>query len=184
MACSLGGMEPVHPQFQSSLDVPNAGSLLAVPALLANGLLRYTDKHFELPRGFYGLYSIFLLLAFLVLARVKSAEGLRYCAPGEWGKLLGLDRIPEVKTVREKVAHLSENGKAHEWSTVLCQDWMNENPEHAAVLYIDGHVRVYHGNMANLPKHYVARQKLCLRATCDYWVNAMNGAPFSYYQGC
>jgi len=30
---------------------------------------------------------------------------LRYCAPGEWGKLLGLDRIPEVKTIREKIAN-------------------------------------------------------------------------------
>jgi len=54
-----------------------------------------------------------------------------------------------------------------EWSTTLCQEWMNENPEHAISLSIDGHVRVYHGNKANLPKHYVARQKLCLRAACD-----------------
>ena len=29
-----------------------------------------------------------------------------------------------------------------------------------------------------LPRHYVTRQKLCLRATTDYWVNAMDGAPF------
>ena len=32
------------------------------------------------------------LAVFLALARVKSLEGLRYCAPGEWGKVLGLDR--------------------------------------------------------------------------------------------
>jgi hypothetical protein len=55
---------------------------------------------------------------------------------------------------------------------------MHEEPEHAGVVYIDGHVRVYHGEKANIPKHYVARQKLCLNATCDYWVNAMNGNPF------
>ena len=28
------------------------------------------------------------------------------------------------------------------------------------------------------PRHYVARQRLCLRATTDYWVNAMDGQPF------
>ncbi len=151
---------------------------MALPALLANGLLRHTDTLFRLPNGYYGLYTIFLLLAFMLLSRIKSIEGLRYCPPGEWGKLLGLDRIPEVKIVREKIAILAEYGKTGEWSATLCQDWMNEQPEHATALYIDGHVRVYHGKQANLPKHYVARQKLCLHATCDYWVNAMNGNPF------
>ncbi|MGH8606457.1 MAG: putative transposase, partial [Gammaproteobacteria bacterium] len=29
-----------------------------------------------------------------------------------------------------------------------------------------------------LPKHYVARERLCLRATIDYWVNALDGQPF------
>ena len=52
------------------------------------------------------------------------------------------------------------------------------NPENAAMLYIDGHVRVYHGKKARLPKHSIARQRLCLHATCDYWVNTMNGEPF------
>lgn len=171
-------MGPTEPQFQSCVDIPNAGVLLALPALLANGLLRHTDKLFQLSKGFYGLYTIFLLLAFTLLSRIKSVESLRYCAPGEWGKLLGLDRIPEVKTIREKIANLAQNGKTKEWSAALCQDWMNENPEQAAVMYIDGHVRVYHGEKALLPKHYVTRQKLCLHATCDYWVNAMNGNPF------
>jgi hypothetical protein len=171
-------MEAIDPYFTASMDIPNGGALLALPALLANGLMRYTDKYFQLPKGYYGLSTIFLLVAFMLLARIKSIEGLRYCAPGEWGKLLGLDRIPEVKTFREKVSHLSHQGKVGEWSAEICQDWMNEHPEHAASLYIDGHVRVYHGKQANIPKHYVARQKLCLRATCDYWVNAVDGTPF------
>lgn len=178
LACSLGCMEAVDPCFTASVDIPNGGVLLALPALLANGLMRYTNKYFQLPKGYYGLSTIFLLVAFMLLARIKSIEGLRYCAPGEWGKLLGLDRIPEVKTFREKVSRLSHDGKVGEWSAAICHDWMNEHPEHAASLYIDGHVRVYHGNQANIPKHYVARQKLCLRATCDYWVNAVDGKPF------
>lgn len=55
---------------------------------------------------------------------------------------------------------------------------MAASPEAAAVLYVDGHVRVYHGAQTRLPKHYVARERLCLRATADYWVNAMDGQPF------
>jgi len=178
LACSLGGMEAIDPCFKMALDIPNAGTLLAIPALLANGLIRHTEKHFQLPKGYYGLYTLFLLTSFMLLARIKSVEGLRYCAPGEWGKLLGLDRIPEVKTLRRKISHLAEEGKVTEWSAALCQDWMGENPEHAASLYIDGHVRVYHGHKAKIPKHYVAREKLCLKAICDYWVNAVDGKPF------
>jgi len=114
----------------------------------------------------------------MALTRLKSIEALRYCAPGEWGKLLGLDRIPEVKTLRDKVRHLSQSEQAQQWGADLCQQWMDAAPELAGTLYIDGHVRVYNGSQTKLPRHHVARQRLCLRATTDYWVNAMDGQPF------
>jgi prepilin-type processing-associated H-X9-DG protein len=152
--------------------------LFALPALLAIGLLHQAHKYFQLPKGYYGLESLFLMLAFLALARLPSLEQLRYCAPGEWGKLLGLDRIPEVRTLRNKIALLGAQQQAQAWSAELCAHWMGENPEQAAVLYVDGHVRVYYGHQTPLPRHYVARQKLCLRATTDYWVNALDGQPF------
>ena len=81
----------------------------------------------------------------MALARVKNIESVRYCPPGEWGKLLGLDRIPESKTMRNKVHLLTEGGQAQQWSGALSRDWMAMFPETAGVLYIDGHVRVYHG---------------------------------------
>jgi len=178
MAASVGELTAVEPAFQAVSDVPNGGVLLALPALLAVGLLHQAHKYFQLPKGYYGLESLFLMLAFLALARLPSLEQLRYCAPGEWGKLLGLDRIPEVRTLRNKIALLSEQQQASSWSAELCAQWMGEAPDKAAVLYVDGHVRVYHGHQTPLPRHYVARQKLCLRATTDYWVNAMDGQPF------
>jgi len=170
MAASVGELTAVEPVFRAVSDVPNGGVLLALPALLAIGLLHQADKYFQLPKGYYGLESLFLILAFLALARLPSLEQLRYCAPGEWGKLLGLDRIPEVRTLRKKLALLSEQEQASCWSAELCAQWMGEDPDKAAVLYVDGHVRVYHGHQTQLPRHYVARQKLCLRATTDYWV--------------
>lgn len=178
VAASLGALTAVAPDFQTALDVPNGGVLCALPALLAVGLLASADVFFTLPRGYYGLDSLFLLLAFMALARLKTIESLRYCAPGEWGKLLGLDRIPEVRTLRHKLHWLAEHGQPEPWSAELCRHWMAAAPEQAGVLYIDGHVRVYHGQQALLPRHYVARQKLCLRASTDYWVNAMDGQPF------
>ena len=82
--------------FRTVQDVPNAGVLLALPALLAVGLLHQAHKYFRLPKGYYGLDSLLLLLAFMALARLESIESLRYSAPGEWGNLLGLERVPEV----------------------------------------------------------------------------------------
>ena len=62
-----------------------------------------------------------------------------------------------------------------QWSSTLAREWMEGEPESAGTLYIDGHVRVYHGSLTQLPRRYVARQRLCLRGTTDYWVNAMDG---------
>ncbi|MGB5661331.1 MAG: putative transposase [Thermoanaerobaculia bacterium] len=178
VAASVGELEAIAPDFQPALDVPNGGVLFALPALLAVGLLESTARYFELPKGYYALDSLFLLLAFMALARLKSIESLRYCAPGEWGKLLGLDRVPEVRTLRNKLHLLARDERPEQWSAELCKRWMEAAPEQAGTLYIDGHVRVYNGQQTQLPRHYVARQRLCLRATTDYWVNAMDGQPF------
>ena len=175
---SIGAGGEQIPSFQPYVDLENGGVLLALPALLAVGLLRHTRNYFKLPKGYYGIESIFLLLAFMALCRIKSVESLRYSPPGEWGKLLGLDRIPEVKTLREKLANLASQEAEKEWNAKLCTEWMEASPQDAGVLYIDGHVRVYHGNQTKLPRHYVAREKLCQRATTDYWINALDGQPF------
>ncbi|RPJ13009.1 MAG: hypothetical protein EHM30_12245, partial [Desulfobacteraceae bacterium] len=94
------------------------------------------------------------------------------------GKILGLDRIPEVRCLREKIASLSEDDAPLKWSRLLSRDWMEKDPEAAGVLYVDGHVRVYHGYKTKLPKRFVSRQRLCLRGTTGYWVNDLNGKPF------
>ena len=92
---------------------------------------------------------------------------------------MGLDRILEVKTLRKKIGVLcAEQGRAQRWSGTLVQERMAGHPESAGTIYVDGHVRVYHGGLAKLLRRYVARQRLCLRGTIDYWVNAMDGEPF------
>jgi hypothetical protein len=179
IAASVGELQAAQPRFELVDDVPQGGVLIALPALLSIGLLRHTREHFSLPPGFYGIESIFLVLAFMALARVRSAEELRYQAPGEWGKMLGLDRIPEVRTLRKKLGLLCvEAAPSMDWSSTLAKDWMAQDPESAGTLLIDGHTRVYHGSLTPLPRHYVTRERLCLRATTDYWVNALDGQPF------
>jgi hypothetical protein len=57
-------------------------------------LLSKSREMFSMSEGFYPLESIFLLLALMALARIPSLEALRYVAPGEWGKLIGLSSHP------------------------------------------------------------------------------------------
>ena len=179
LLAAVGVLRQAPVQFECAADVPLGGVLWALPALLAEGLLRHSRELFELPEGFYPLETIFLVLAFMALARVRSLEALRYQPPGEWGQLVGLDRIPEVRTLRQKLGQLCEPpGVALHWSSQLAREWMATQPEHQGVYYADGHVRVYHGELTALPRRYVARQKLCLRGTTDYWVNALDGRPF------
>ena len=179
VAASLGVLSSAPIQFVAASDVPKGGVLFALPALLTQGLLRHTAEMYQLPPGFYGMASIFLLLALMALARIKSIEQLRYVAPGEWGNLLGLDRIPEVRTLRQKLEILCQQaGRAMRWNTALAREWMSGLGESEMVFYVDGHVRVYTGDLTPLPRHYVARERLCLRATTDYWINAMDGQPF------
>lgn len=169
-------------RFERCEDVSQGGVLLALPALLGCGLLRHSAKYFHLPEGYYTLGNIFLLLGLMTLNRVKSVEELRRSAPGEWGKILGLDRCPVVETLREKIQMITHSGPAVEqWAAALAQDWIQAETLEQGVgglLYlVDGHVRVYHGSQTKLPRHYVARQRLCCRATTDYWVNQPEGSP-------
>jgi hypothetical protein len=181
VAAAMGALESAPIEFAAACDLAQGGVLLAVPALLAAGLLRRRSEFYQLPDGFYGIESIFLLLALMALARIRSLEQLRYQAPGEWGKLLGLDRIPEVRTLRAKLKLLCQDmGRALRWNAELAREWIARQEDAELYFYCDGHVRVYHGDQTHLPRHYVARERLCLRATTDYWINAMDGQPFLY----
>ncbi len=174
---SLGLLSLAESQFTPCYDVTNAGVLAALPALALNGLYHDIDKVFDEFTGYYSITQVLTLLGFMALCRVKTVEKLGQEPPGEWGKLLGLDRIPGVKCLREKLTQLSKDNRGAEWGEVLSQRWMNDSPDLAGVLYIDGHVRLY-GGKENLPKQYVSRERLCLRGMMDFWVNDMLGQPF------
>jgi hypothetical protein len=179
VAAAVGVLNEAPVAFEAVDDVPCGGVMCALPALMMLGLLRHTRSMFSLPPGFYPIEAIFMVVAFLALARVRSLEQMRYEAPGEWGKLLGLDRIPEVKTLRRKLDHLTDDQKnVFKWSQTVAKEWLEADAQSVGGLYVDGHVRVYHGKLTKLPRRYVSRERLCLRGTTDYWVNAMDGQPF------
>ena len=179
MLASAGLMTEAEPVFAAPAHaVAHGGVLAALPMLLRAGLLGAANRLFRLPDGFYGLTTILLFVAFMTLARVRNPESLRYQAPGEWGAILGLDRCPETKTLRRKIRLLtSAEHTVRDWQSALARTWATEHDDDWATLAVDGHVKVYTGRNGRLPKHFVARQKLCLPASVSYWVNALGGAP-------
>jgi len=175
---AFGVCEGAPVRFEPCLDVPKGGVLCALPVLLANGLLEGAEQLLGAVKGYYTTFHILLLLAFMALCRIKTVEKIRGHAPGEFGKLLGLDRIPEVRCLRKKIDDLSAGDTAEQWACHLSKHWMDMDTNSAGTLYIDGHVRVYHGGLTKPPRRYVSRERLCLRGTTDYWVNDAIGRPF------
>lgn len=91
--------------------------------------------------------------------------------------LLGLDRAPETKTIRRKLTELVERGQASRLSAGLAERWVRQAPRALGYLYVDGHVRAYNGEKHRLTKTHVARRRLCMPATTDYWINDKNAEP-------
>ena len=175
---ALGLLPSASTCFEPCRDVTFGGVLCALPALACNGLFSHIEECFKDLKGYYTTIHILILLAYMALCRIKTVEQLRYQPPGELGKLLGLDRIPEVRCLRHKLGILVGDEAPEKWAALLSRDWMEQNPGLAGTLYIDGHVRVYHGSLTKLPRRYVSRQRLCLRGITDYWVNDIQGQPF------
>lgn len=170
---------PVH--FQNCQSLPFGGVLLLVPFLLESGLLSFKNHYQEVDPGYYYIDAIVLLLAFMYLCRIKNPEQLKSINPGEFGKLLGLDRVPEAKCLRKKLKAICGQQKAAQWNMELAKTWASG--DESAFYYIDGHVQVYHGYQAQLGKKYISRQKLCLPGVQEFWVNDAAGMPYFYVCG-
>jgi hypothetical protein len=169
--------------FNAHEGVCGAGVLLLLPALLCQGLLKTKEVYQLSSSHYYGLESVVLTLAIMALARIKNPEQLKQCKPGEIGKIIGLDRIPEVRCLRDKIKLLTQQQQAQKLNRLLIDHWYEQPREDASFLYIDGHVRIYFGYKANLPAKYVSRQRLCLNATTEYWVNDAGGMPVMMITG-
>lgn len=161
--------------------MPFGGVLLILPFLIETGLLSYKKHYKDFEKVYYDVDSIILLLAFMYLCRIKNPEQLKTISPGDFGKLLGLDRIPEARCLRKKIKQICNQDQAQNWNNDLAKQWTSEDENE--FYYIDGHVQVYHGYQAQLGKKHVSRQKLCLPGMQEFWVNNAQGMPYFYVTG-
>jgi len=169
--------EGAGPVFVPGARYPLAGLLLALPPLQDTGLLEAAREVYgQLKNGFYGLAATLLTLVFLALAGEPRAEGATRVPPGALGRVLGLDRAPEVKTIRRKLGELAAAGKAHELIMAVACRRAAARPDALGFLYADGHARAYYGTR-QVQKTHVARLKFPAPATMETWVTDQDGDP-------
>jgi hypothetical protein len=166
-----------QPAFTPGARYPLAGLLLALPPLEDTGLLDAAREVYgRLKNGYYGLAATLLTLVFLAMAGEPRAEGATRIDPGALGRVLGLDRAPEVKTIRRKLGELAAAGKAHELVMALARRHAAARPDALGFLYADGHARAYYGTR-RVQKTHVARLKFPAPATMETWVTDSRGDP-------
>jgi hypothetical protein len=172
-----GLLTEAEPVFTQGARLPLAGLWLVLPALAVTGLLEvFTDTYGRLRNGFYGLRPVVLTLLFLALLRDPRAEGLTRLTPADLGRLLGLDRAPEVKTLRRKLGELAGYRRGAALQSGLAAAHAAARPDAIGYLMIDGHMRAYFGTR-DLQKTHVARLHMAARATAETWVADADGQP-------
>src|SRR5438132_1871765 len=180
----LGLLDDAAPLFRAGSSVPAVGVLLALPCLVESGLLRISRKLYgEIGPAFYGLRTTLLTLLLMALLRIKRPEHLKERDPAAFGSLLGLDRAPEVKTLRRRLTRRAAHHCAEQLGAELARLRVDQRGHLMGFLYVDGHVRAYHGQRAIASKAYVARRHLAMPASTDYWINDRSGDPLFVITG-
>lgn len=177
---AVGAIQQADPELVSGRDLRCLGALAAIPLLTETGLLEVAERVYgRMRNGFYGLTSTMLTLFLMALLRIRRPEGLKRQPPEVLGCLLGLDRAPEVKTLRRKLRELGRRGLAHQFLRGIARRIADDEKDVLGYLYVDGHVRVYHGGR-KIPKVFSQKRHMILPATSDYWVNDAKGDPFFF----
>ena len=180
-AARWGKLPHADPVFAPAARVPLAGLLLAIPALEATSLLSCAAMVFgSLRNGFYGLDTMLLEGVLRALAGEPRAEGATRIDPHALGRILGLDRGPEVKTIRRNITALAGTGRAEELLAAMAAAHVarldKSDPDLLAVFYVDGHVRAYQG-ARKVAKTHLSRLKFPAPATVETWVSDASGDP-------
>src|SRR5262249_11202261 len=180
----LGLLDDAAPLFREGSSVPGVGVLLALPCLVESGLIRISRKLYgEIGPAFYGLRTTLITLLLMALLRIKRPEHLKEKDPAAFGRLLGLDRAPEVKTLRRRLTRLAAQHCAEQLGAELARVRVDQRGHLMGFLYVDGHVRAYHGERQIASNAYVARRHLAMPASTDYWINDSSGDPLLVVTG-
>ena len=179
----LGLLEDAPPVFAPGQNLPWVGAFLALALLDKDPLLKVAGRVFgSLGAAFYGLRTVMVSLVMLALLRIKKPEHLRQHQAEGLGRVLGLDRVPEVKTMRRKLHALSQPLQGAAFMEKLASERAAGYQQPLRVAYVDGHVEVYTGHYP-IGQVYSASRSRVVKGTTRTWVNVPGAKPLFCVSG-
>lgn len=170
-AARAGLLDGAEAVFTDGASVPLAGVLCILPALAATGIVdAFKAVWPEARAAFYSLTQLVCSFAFATLLGAGRAERAGRIDPTAMGRLLGVDRGPTAHTLRRRLADLAGLGRSDKLWAALAAHHLRRDGLPEGLVYLDGHVRAYHGN-ADLAKAHLARMRIAMAATEDLWLN-------------
>jgi transposase len=176
-----GHLYDAAPLFEDAVGVSDLGAMLAIPVLVQQGVFVEAMRVFSsIGPAFYGLRTVVACLSLLMVLSLSRLQDVMKREPGQLGRLLGLDRSPEVKTLRRKLRTLAAQKTSLAFMGALARRQLAT--QHEIWAYVDGHVAVYTGKH-KLREHHVASLRAARPSMIDYWVNQTGGAPLLVVTG-
>jgi len=176
-AAYAGLIEEAEPLFADSDHVEGAGALLALAVLTTTPFFDAVYKNYKsLGAGFYGLRGIFSTMFLMAVLRIKTPEKLNSHNVQKLGRLLGLDRAPSVRTLRDKIRILANRKKSMQLMDDVAKEKLKALNAVDAFLYVDGHVQCYYGKK-KVGKVFSNSKKKVVKGATDYWANLEDGTP-------
>jgi hypothetical protein len=123
--------EMIHPStgLERFADVPNGGTMVALPALNKSGLWTHAERLFPKPIDKHFQEIVLTFSAVLHLSRFPSIEALQFVSPTEWKKVFCRERLPANRTLGEIICLIGRNaGRVAAWKAALAARWIKETP--------------------------------------------------------
>src|SRR5207244_868924 len=153
------------------------GLTLFHPALQVVGLLELAEQVYRLAGDVrFGVQQVFTELFCLALLQEPSVERVKHVLCSDLGAVMGCARAACVKTLRRKLNEVSQQRQAARLGTLLARHWLEVGLLNASYLYVDSHVKVYHGSRL-VPEVWNSQRRMPLPGIVEYFVNDLHGRP-------
>jgi len=169
-----GAIDDARPLFGNCEHTEWTGGFMALVMLSQDAALTTALRVYKsFGAAFYGLRTMIVTWVLMALLRIKCNEDIRQKDVRALGRILGLDRAPEVKTIRRKLHELVGQQKAFQWMKELAEARVAECDGPVTTIQIDGHIIAYSGKK-KVGTVYSARTKQVTKGQTENWVNLPN----------
>lgn len=182
LLAALGKLSDARPLFAPTEHLNFAGVFIAF-------VIASTDPFMKagmdiLPRfkaAFYGTRTSLVFLLTMALLRIKRPENIKEYNAENLGRLIGLDRMPEIKTIRRKIKALGKPEWTAEFMRETARQRSREYEGSAETVMVDGHVTAYSGKR-KVGSTWSPRDNRVTKGQTENWVNLPGKCPLLTFE--